>query len=172
MLKALPTLFIIADSQLQQNLQRGAIIIRDYDHPQREAYARGIIAQAKGPVLVAGDVELARRVKARGVHVPEWQLSRLPRRLFCPRGWIVTAACHNLKAIKKAERHGLIQAVLVSPVLATQSHPDAEPLGFIRFGLLVRQSRLPVIALGGLKRQKMAQIRGVGGYGIALRSAG
>ena len=110
----LPSLFVLTDCHLVQDL-RGAVIVRDYDHPQREKYARDILKQAKGPVLIAGDITLARRVKAEGLHVPQWQLSRLPQRIFCPPGWLITAACHSLKAIKQAQQNPMIQAVLVSP---------------------------------------------------------
>ena len=167
----LPSLFVLTDCHLVQDL-RGAVIVRDYDHPQREKYARDILKQAKGPVLIAGDITLARRVKAEGLHVPQWQLSRLPQRIFCPPGWLITAACHSLKAIKQAQQNPMIQAVLVSPVFATISHPHQQPLGVIRFGLIVRQSRLPVIALGGIKRAQIHSLRQWGAAGIALRSEG
>ena len=39
---------------------------------------------------------------------------------------------------------------LLSPVAATPSHPEAEPLGWERFGAWVRDLPLPVYALGGL----------------------
>lgn len=167
----LPAIFTMTDRNLTQNFC-GAVIIRDYDHPTRETYARGIIRRAKGPILIAGDIGLARRLKADGVHVPQWQLSRLPRRMFCPKAWIFTVSCHSLLAMKRAQLHPLVHAVIVSPVFATKSHPETMPLGMVRFGLMVRQCRMPVMALGGLKRTDLQQIRAVGGQGIALRSGG
>jgi thiamine-phosphate pyrophosphorylase len=40
--------------------------------------------------------------------------------------------------------------VLLSPVFATRSHPDAKVLGPIRFRLLAARMGCPVIALGGI----------------------
>ena len=168
---SLPTLFILTDRHLKQDLQGGAIIVRDYDHPEREAFARNIVQHCKGPVLIAGDIGLACKLKAAGLHVPQWQLNRLPHRLFRPKGWLITAACHNLKALKKAERHPLVQAALLSPLFATQSHPEKQPLGLVRFGLLARQCTIPLIALGGLTQTQLPQIKHWGASGIALRYA-
>ena len=168
----LPTIFHITDRNLRQDLGKEAVIVRDYDHPAREEYARVVIGQSKGPVLIAGDIGLARRLKAGGLHVPEWQLTRFPRRFFAPKRWVITAACHSLRALKRAERHPLIQAALLSPVFETESHPNARPLGVIRFGLMARQSRLKVIALGGITHSQYRRIFGWGAYGIAMRSGG
>ena len=167
----LPTIFTMTDHTLSQDL-RGAVIVRDYDHPQRESYARGIMQRAKGSVLIAGDIGLARKLKADGVHVPEWQLLLMKKRVFCPKRWVFTVACHSLLAMKRAQAHPLVQAVIVSPVFATKSHPETVPLGMVRFGVMLRQCNKPVIALGGLKRTDLRQIRAVGGHGIALRSGG
>ncbi len=43
-------------------------------------------------------------------------------------------------------------AVLLSPVLPTRSHPGAPVLGMVRFLLLARHSPVPVLALGGMNR--------------------
>ena len=41
-------------------------------------------------------------------------------------------------------------AVLLSPVFRTRSHPEAATLGPLRFRLLAQRARMPVIALGGM----------------------
>lgn len=198
-MKHLPPLFHITDHTLKQDFAQGMVIVRDYGHPEREAYARGIIRRCgRKRVMIAGDIALARRLGCAGVHVPEWQLKRLPQRIFAPAGWMITAACHNLKALKAAARHRLVRAVLLSPLFATGS-PIApasaiasamslsasrtegggllaagskKPLGLVRFGLLARQASVPVIALGGLKSAILPRLCGWGAAGIALRSNG
>jgi thiamine-phosphate pyrophosphorylase len=59
------------------------------------------------------------------------------------------ATAHSLREIGEAVRVGA-DAVLLSPVFATRSHPGGKVLGPVRFLLMARQSPLPVIALGGM----------------------
>jgi thiamine-phosphate pyrophosphorylase len=54
-----------------------------------------------------------------------------------------------LAEIRAAEAGGAA-LVFLSPVFATRSHPEAQPLGPDGFDALARQTRLPVIALGGM----------------------
>ena len=50
-------------------------------------------------------------------------------------------------------------AVLLSPVFATRSHPGAPSLGPLRFLLMAQKAALPVIALGGMTAQRAARLR-------------
>lgn len=59
------------------------------------------------------------------------------------------ATAHSLAEIGAAVRADA-DAVLLSPVFATRSHPAARALGPVRFLLLARRCPLPVIALGGM----------------------
>ena len=55
-------------------------------------------------------------------------------------------------------RGGRADALVLSPVFATRSHPGAPPLGPLRFRLLARQARVPVIALGGMTARRAAAL--------------
>lgn len=131
-------------------LPPGSIVIcRDYDYRDRPALAsslRAVTLARRQIFLVAGDVALARAVRADGVHLPEYMLRR-PR----PRGVrFITAACHSRAALKRAADMGLDLA-FVSPVFPTQSHEGALTLGVHRFSRLIKGMRLPIAALGGIK---------------------
>lgn len=51
-------------------------------------------------------------------------------------GKLVSAACHSVEQLMHAQRIGA-DLVTLSPVLMTQSHPDATPLGWQRFADMV-----------------------------------
>ena len=145
-----------------------AIILRHYGVPERAALARRLaaIARRRNLVLLVGDdPALARRVGAAGVHLPE----RAIRRAGAVRwqaGWLVTAAAHSHAALLAAAAAGA-DAVLLSPVRATASHPGVRPLGLQRFAALVAACPLPVYALGGIDRAQAHRLRGSGAIGIA-----
>ena len=95
-------------------------------------------------MLLAGDARSASKWRADGFH----QRSAGPRKLFH------TAPVHNRRELAEARRAG-VDAVLISPLFPTASHPDAPALGLMAFNLLARQAKgVAVIALGGMSRGK------------------
>ncbi|MDH5749852.1 MAG: thiamine phosphate synthase [Rhodospirillales bacterium] len=178
---ALPPLILVTDADrladpetAVRRLPRGsAVILRHYRDPRRRELAHRLAAVCRRHalrLLIAGDARLARAVGADGVHLPEalvrhgcrsWRLWRRP-------GWIVTAAAHSPAALRAAAQAGA-DAVLLSPVFATRSHPDRPPLGVLKFQAWARRCSLPVYALGGITRRtapRLTQTRAVGLAGI------
>jgi 8-oxo-dGTP diphosphatase len=102
---------------------------------------------------------------AAGVHLNSRRLLGLTQRPLPPDSW-VAASCHNLAEIRQAEQTG-VDFVVLSPVLATPSHPDGQPLGWDRFGALADSANAPVFALGGMTRDHLAQARQAGAQGVA-----
>ncbi|BCW87090.1 Thiamine-phosphate synthase [Alphaproteobacteria bacterium SO-S41] len=176
----LPTLWLMTDdtrgdaAAAMRSLPHGAgVIFRHYNAPDRARLARTLraLAARRGLVfLVAGDVKLAAAVKADGFHAPEWLIHRATavRRLL-PHG-LVTAAAHGVPGLVAAER-AQVDAVLVSPVFATASHPGAQTLGVLRFAALAEQAAMPVIALGGMTPDRFARLTGTAVSGYAAISA-
>jgi 8-oxo-dGTP diphosphatase len=99
-----------------------------------------------------------------GIHLTSLHLMSARRR---PENmpWL-SASCHNLEELQHAQQIGVDFAVL-APVLATQSHPDANPLGWKHFRQLVSKAQLPVYALGGMTEATLSAAREAGGQGIA-----
>jgi thiamine-phosphate pyrophosphorylase len=63
------------------------------------------------------------------------------------------ATAHSLHEIGRANRLRA-EAVLLSPVYSTRSHPGAAALGRVRFLMLAQQALCPVIALGGMNPRR------------------
>ena len=123
------------------------------------------LCHARGAKLIVNsDLSLARRSGADGLHLSARQLSALACR---PDGlaW-VCASCHSAPELQRAAELGLDFAVL-SPVLPTPSHPDAQPLGWQRFADLVNNASMPVYALGGMDASLLATAWQAGAQGVA-----
>jgi thiamine-phosphate pyrophosphorylase len=153
-------------------LPRGsAVILRHYEDPAREALGRRLLELSRGAgvrLLVAGDARLAVRLRADGLHLPEWMARRgtAAWRRWRQPGWLVTAAAHSPAALWRAARAGA-DAALLAPVFATASHPRAEPLGVLRFAAWCRRAPLPVYALGGVTAATAPRLAAGGAAGIA-----
>jgi len=72
-----------------------------------------------------------------------------------------TAPAHSRREAIAAIRGGA-DALFVSPVFPTRSHPGAQALGRVRLGLLIRGLGVPVIALGGMDARRANGLRALG----------
>lgn len=79
---------------------------------------------------------------------------------------LLSASCHDLEELKRAERLGADFALL-SPVQATKTHPDAKPLGWEQFHEYTNQVSIPVYALGGMSPADLELSKNHGGQGVA-----
>lgn len=118
-------------------------------------------------VLLNGDAALARQLGCAGVH---WTSATLREATARPADMLCAASCHNQVELARAADLALDFAVL-GPVAPTPSHPGAVPLGWAGTAALLRQTPLPVFALGGLNPSDLDTAITHGAHGIALRRA-
>ncbi len=150
-----------------------AVLFRHYDAPNRAALARTLAKACRSGrvrLIVGGDAALAHAVGAQGVHFPQDMVARAAAIRRDRHDFLVTAAAHDWVAVIAAHRAG-VDAVLLSPVFETASHPGASHLGVCRFAAWVHRSPLPVYALGGVTGVTAARLTESGASGIAAVGA-
>ncbi|GAM29882.1 putative bifunctional protein [Acinetobacter calcoaceticus] len=76
------------------------------------------------------------------------------------------AACHDAVSLQHAQQIGC-DAVFISPVKPTTTHPEVLALGWERFADLALNSQIPVFALGGVHPDDLATAQQHGAYGLA-----
>jgi thiamine-phosphate pyrophosphorylase len=154
----LPRLWLMTDERqgeklwtALERLPKGAgVVFRHYGLPPRERRRlfeklRKVARRRRLLLLVAGG-----GLRGDGVHGRRG-----------PGFW--SASAHNLNELKSAERLGA-GLIFVSPAFATRSHPEARPLGPVRFALLAVQARVPVVALGGVNRSNARRLPHIYGW--------
>jgi len=150
-------------------LPRGsAIILRHYERaePARRALfeqLRSIARRRACRLLLAGDPAQAYLWGADGHH------GRTPapiRTSRTGRHWLHSMPVHDANELAAAIDAGA-DAILLSPLFATRSHPGAPALGPARFAALARRAPMPVIALGGVRPRHARLIRRLGAAGYA-----
>ena len=114
-------------------------------------------------VLINDDEEITRQVGADGLHISSARLATYKRR---PDFYWVGASCHTAEEIARAGELNLDYALL-SPVLATPSHPETSGVGWAKFEDLLGGNTLPVFALGGMKQDMLVEAQSHGAHGIA-----
>jgi thiamine-phosphate pyrophosphorylase len=159
----LPRLWLVSDPRrlpdpraAAARLPRGAAVLARGLAP---AVLSGLAALARRRglrLLVAGDGRLALR-HAAGLHLPDRPggaqhlaafLLAWRRRRGAGRP-LLSAAAHGRAGLARARWLGA-DAVLLSPVFPTESHPGAPALGPWRWAALARRAGRPAIALGGV----------------------
>ncbi|MBW8784151.1 MAG: thiamine phosphate synthase [Novosphingobium sp.] len=163
-----PRLWLVSDARNDARLEaavarlpRGSGVIFRHGHlgpVERRARFDQVARAARRcghRIVLAGSPALARRWGADGAYGHPRLLARGPAMLRL-------ATAHSLAEIAAARR-ARADAVLLSPVYATRSHPGGPPLGPVRFLLLACLAGLPVIALGGMTAMR-AQLLPVHGW--------
>jgi thiamine-phosphate pyrophosphorylase len=165
----LPRLWLLTDErqgkalwQALSELPRGSgVILRHYslDRAKRLSFllTASRIARRRGLVVLTGGEQL----------LHPWQVSgRYGSSRHRVKGKLLAWPAHNLKEIRAGERSHA-DFLLLSPLFPTRSHPSVKALGCLGFAKLVRATALPVIALGGVRREDQRRLLNLGAYGWA-----
>jgi thiamine-phosphate pyrophosphorylase len=133
-------------------LPRGAmVVVRSRDTEKRRALAEELFGLA--PLLIADDPALAADIGAVGLHLPQVRMKESAHwRARFPH-WIITSSAHSLRALMGAH---YLDAVFLSPVFATASHKNAQPLTPVRAAFIAAAAPVPVYALGGVTPRNAA----------------
>ncbi|MCJ2178628.1 thiamine phosphate synthase [Novosphingobium album (ex Hu et al. 2023)] len=151
----LPPIWLVSDARNDAVLERAlarlprgsGLIYRHYHLPpeQRRARFRTLARAARRRghcVVLSGSAWEAKGWGADGAY-------GAPSRLVYGPATLRLVTVHSLRELAKAHR-ARADAVLISPVFPTRSHPGAPVLGPLRFRLLAERARVPAIALGGM----------------------
>jgi 8-oxo-dGTP diphosphatase len=108
---------------------------------------------------------LERLPEATGIHMPFAQIKRCQQRPVADKK-VLLVACHSAQELSWAQRLNA-DCALLSPVLATPSHPGKNGLGWSQWAQLVEAVNIPVYALGGMSPNMLTQAWAQGGQGVA-----
>ena len=167
---ALPFLVLMTDDERLPDPIRAAralppgsmVVVRSREDGRRKALAEEMmkVARARGlVVLIAGDAALALALGADGVHLSEARIGEAAQ-LRARHPLIVTAAVHSLCALRRTRA---LDAVFLSPVFPTASHPERKALSPMRAAAIVRLAGVPVYALGGVDAGNAGRLTGFSG---------
>jgi len=156
--QTLPKLWLLSDERndalLEEavaTLPKGSGFVFRHYHLKPDARRKrfeeiGFLCRFAGhTVVLAGDSDTAVEWGANGVYGPARKLK--PRE-----GLLRMATIHDLLELNRAERHG-VDAMFLSPVFPTRSHPNAGGMGKDNFLFIAGKATIPVIALGGMNAE-------------------
>jgi thiamine-phosphate pyrophosphorylase len=165
---SLPRLWLMTDERMGDALlpsvaalpKGSGVLFRHYSlgMARRSLFdqVRSVCRKRRHKLIVAGMPKLARTWGAVGAHGQYFGTT--------------TAPVHSVRERLVAERAGA-KLIFVSPIFATATHIRHKGLGRVRFGMISSGAKVPVIALGGMTRDKARALSQFGIYGWAAIDA-
>jgi thiamine-phosphate pyrophosphorylase len=130
-----------------------------------EREANELLASASVPVIVSSRCDVALACGAAGVNLPESDVTVADARTLLGRR-LVGRSVHSIDGALQAEREGA-DFIIFGPVWPSASHPGTSPAGVAGLELVSRSVRIPVLAIGGVTEDRIAECHAAGAAGYA-----
>jgi thiamine-phosphate pyrophosphorylase len=148
------------------------ISIREKDLPRTDQIAlaralRSITQRAGARLTLHADADLARDADVDGVHLASRSNARAARRLLGPEA-LIGLSIHSVSEAADLD-DTVLDYVIAGPAYATASKPGyGPPLGPHGVAAIVRETTVPVIAVGGIAADNIAPLIHSGVAGVAV----
>ena len=122
------------------------------------------------PYVVDDDVELAKEIDADGVHIGQSVLALVEARRVLGPDKIIGVSAHSVAEAIEAEKNGA-DYLGVGSVFTTSTKLDAEAVSKATLKEICEAVSIPVVAIGGIQKDNMLQLKGTKVDGVAVVSA-
>lgn len=143
------------------------LVYRGFGRDQAPDEARRLraVTRDRGMTLLIGrDADLANRVEADGLHLPEAALSAAYALSGRRPDWILTGAVHSVEAALVARD---LDAVILSPIFPAGGASAGKPALGVEAMRAACGGPTPVLALGGITAARIVELAGTGCAGVA-----
>ena len=131
---------------------------------------KALCAEYGVPFVIDDDVELAVKCGADGVHVGQSDMACVEARKALGSAKVVGVSAQTVEQAVQAEADGA-DYLGVGAVFPTGSKDDADDVSHDTVKAICEAVNIPVIAIGGISKNNVGQLAGLGLDGIAVISA-
>ena len=126
------------------------------------------VAAGRARLLVNDRVDVAFAAGAAGVHLPGRAVAAARIRPIAPTSFLLGRSVHSIDDARQAESSGGCDYLVFGSVFETASKPAAhEPAGLEQLSRVCAAVALPVLAIGGVTVDRIAEIARAGAAGVA-----
>lgn len=122
------------------------------------------------PFVINDEVSIAKDIDADGVHVGQSDMEAMDVRKLLGPDKILGVSAQTVEQAVIAEKHGA-DYLGVGAVFATGSKDDADDVSHETLKAICEAVSIPVIAIGGITKDNVAELSGSGICGVAVISA-
>lgn len=163
--------------QVEKALKGGATFIQlreknlDDESFYREALEiQELCKRYKVPFVINDNVDIAIKINADGVHVGQSDMEALDVRAKLGNDKIIGVSAQTVEQALLAEKHGA-DYLGVGAVFPTGSKDDADDVSHETLKAICDAVSIPVVAIGGISKDNVIELKGTGICGIAVISA-
>ena len=163
--------------QVEKALKGGATFIQlrekelDEEHFREEAIAlKELCHKYHVPFVINDNVKIAKKMDADGVHVGQSDMEAGDVRAKLGPDKIIGVSAQTVEQAVLAEKRGA-DYLGVGAVFPTSSKDDATEVSYETLKAICQAVSIPVIAIGGITKDNVAELSGSGICGIAVISA-
>ncbi|MCR5624480.1 MAG: thiamine phosphate synthase, partial [Lachnospiraceae bacterium] len=163
--------------QVREALEGGASIIQlreknlDYDTFLKDALElKKLCHQYNAPLIINDNVEIAKAVDADGVHVGQKDMNPTEVRTILGEDKIIGVSARNVQQAFLAELAGA-SYLGVGAVFPTGTKDDAKVIDFETLKSISEAVNIPIVAIGGISKDNLRQLKGSQIAGVAVVSA-
>lgn len=129
-----------------------------------------LAAQYQIPFVINDNIKVALEVDADGVHIGQDDMSVEEARKLLGEDKIIGVSVHNVKEALKAQKGGA-DYLGVGAVCATSTKKDANVVSKEEIKKIKEAVDIPIVAIGGIKKDNIDALTGTGIDGVAVVSA-
>lgn len=143
----------------------------EYDEFLKEAKEiKELTDKANIPFVINDNVKLAIECGASGVHVGQDDMKATDVRSLIGKDKILGVSCHNVEEAILAEKQGA-NYLGVGAMFSTSTKADATNVSFEALKAICSSVSIPVVAIGGISKDNILELRNSGICGVAVVSA-
>lgn len=122
-------------------------------------------------LIINDNVQVAKEIEAYGVHLGKEDTSPIEARKILGNDFIIGGTANTLEDVRRLEECG-VDYIGLGPYRFTETKEKLSPiLGLEGIVAIAAATKLPVIAIGGIKQEDVRMLMEHGVHGIAVSSA-
>jgi len=123
-----------------------------------------ICKQVNTKFYLANNFRLAAQYDLDGAYIPSFNKSLNIKKYRFKQKFSLIGSAHNLNEIRIKEKQG-VKLIFLSPLFKTKNYK--QNLGIIKFNLLSLKTKSRIIALGGINKSNLKQLKMTNVYGFS-----
>ena len=169
--KIIPNIFtFISEFNKEQILkldQNIGIIFRNYNETEKKEEIKKkkkFCKINKRQFYLANNLRLAINLDLDGAYIPSFNNNLNILKYTRKKNFLLLGSAHNIYEIKTKEKQG-IEIIFLSPLFKTKNYKQA--LKVIKFNILAKMTKRKIIALGGINKKNLKNLKITYAYGFS-----
>ena len=169
--KKIPNIFtFISEFNKEQILrlnQNIGIIFRNYnknDEKDKILEIKKFCKKNNRQFYLANNLKLALNLNLDGAYIPSFNKDLKNLKYSRKQNFLLLGSAHNIYEIKIKEKQG-VEIIFLSPLFKTKNYKQA--LDVIKFNILSKKTKKKIIALGGINKKNINNLKITNAYGFS-----